>query len=129
MRGFDSKYGYDGSGALEELIGKIQEIKSSPEAGKKRVVIKPKGMDKSHAVVDVAMKHAKDLETKQTYKFMVKEKDSSRNPGHQRQKSVGFKAYSSDDAAEVWTSATETHSKMNRFGGGSSTGKASRTKF
>lgn len=71
MRTYDSKHGYDGGGtkdnkgndmgARQQMIAKIQDIKASPYAGKKRLVVREEGMNRSHAVIDIDMKDAKDL--------------------------------------------------------------------
>jgi hypothetical protein len=165
MREYDSKYGYDGTGALEEMIARVQDIKASPYAGKKRLVVKKEGAERSHAVIDIDMKDAKDIvrstsrpradredrrdtrsvrdqerrpqksadekwdRNKGKYIFQVKERDDSKNPGFQRKKSAEFKAYDCEEKPQQFTSELETNRRMNRFGGGSSTGKAKRTKF
>lgn len=129
MREYHSKYGYDGLGAKEEMVARIQDIKASPEAGKKRLVVREKDKVRSHAVIDIDMKNAKELKSKETYVFQVNEKDDSRNPGFQRKKSADFKAFHCKDDPTVYVPGSETAKKMTRFGSGSSTGNAGRIKF
>lgn len=128
MRTYDSKYGYDHT-ALEDMTARILEVKASAEAGRVRLVVQEKGKTRTHGVIDIAMKHGRDLEEKQTYRFKVMEKDDSRNPGFQRKKSAEFKAFRCDEAPELYTPGMETQMRMNRFGGNSSTTKSSRVKF
>ncbi len=129
MREYDSKFGYDGTGAKERMIARIEQTKGSSEAGKTRLVVREKDKVRSHAVIDIDMKAAKDLKEKQTYIFEVSEKDNSRVPGFQRKKSAEFKAYSCSDKPEVYVAGSETKEKMGRFGSGSSAGQAGRIKF
>jgi len=129
MREYDSKYGYDGTGAKEKMIARIEETKRSPEAGKTRLVVREKDKVRSHAVIDIDMKAAKDLKEKQMYIFDVNEKDNSRVPGFQRKKAADFKAFHCSDAPEVYVPGSETKEKMGRFGSGSSNGQSGRIKF
>lgn len=129
MREYDLKLGYDGSGAKEKMIARIEETKRSSEAGKTRLVVREKDKVRSHAVIDIDMKHAKDLKEKQMYIFEVNEKDNSRVPGFQRKKSAEFKAFHCSDAPEVYVPGSEAKEKMTRFGSGSSAGQAGRIKF
>ena len=129
MRDYDSKYGYDGTGAKEKMVARIEETKRSAEAGKTRLVVREKGKVRSHAVIDIDMKVAKDLKEKETYIFEVNEKDNSRVPGFQRKKSAEFKAFHCSDTPEMYVAGSETKEKMTRFGSGSTTGQAGRIKF
>ncbi len=129
MRSFDSKHGYDGTGAKEELIARIQDIKTAPETGKQRLVIREKGKNFSHAVIDIDMKAARDLKEKETYIFHVNEKDHSKNPGHQRRRSAEFTAYNCEERPETYTSSAERASTFSRFGGSGRLSDSKRTKF
>ncbi len=129
MREYHSKYGYDGTGAREEMIARIQDIKAAPEPGRTRLVVKPKDASRNHAVIDINMKNARDLKSKETYIFQVDEKDDSRVPGFQRRKSAEFKAYHCDANPEKYSPEIATDRLMKRFGSGSSAGKAARIKF
>ncbi len=117
FRSFDPTHGYDKS-AMEEIVARVQDIKASPIAGKQRLVVREKGMNLSHAIIDIDMKHAKELKAKETYSFQVQEKDDSKNPGFQRQKSASFRAYDCEDKPEAFSAAAETKKRMNRFKGG-----------
>lgn len=128
MREYHSGSGYDHT-AREEMIARIQDIKVAPEAGKTRLVVKPKDSNRSHAVIDIDMKNARDLKAKETYIFQVDEKDDSRVPGFQRKKSAEFKAYYCEENPERYSPEMATQRLMNRFGSGSSTGNAGRIKF
>lgn len=129
MREYHSKYGYDGTGAREEMIARIQDIKASPESGKTRLVVKAKDMSRSHAVIDIDMKNARDLKAKETYIFQISEKDDSRVPGFQRKKSAEFRAYHCDENPEKYAPDMAADRLMNRFGRGSTTGNSGRIKF
>lgn len=129
MREYHSKYGYDGTGAKEEMIARIQDIKAAPEPGKTRLVVKPRDAQRNHAVIDINMKNARDLKSKETYIFQVNEKDDSRVPGFQRKKSAEFKAYHCAENPEKYSPEMATQRLMHRFGSGSSTGNAGRIKF
>lgn len=118
MSSFNSRNGYDGSGAMQEMIAKIQEVKASPLPGHQRFVVNERGKNLGHAVIDVKMEHAKDLKEKETYVFQARERDSSRNPGHQRQKSASLKAYTCEDKPEDYTGGGGGEFKRDRFGGG-----------
>jgi hypothetical protein len=126
---YHSKYGYDGTGAKERLVAKIQDIKASPEAGKKRLIIRETTKTMSHAAIDIDMKYARDLEEKGTYVFEVEEKDNSRNPGFQRKKGSSFRSYYCHEEPDLYTPESDRRELMNRFGGGGSAKGGSRTKF
>lgn len=83
----------------------------------------------SHAVIDVKMKDSHDVKTKETYTFNVREKDDSRNPGHQSRKAAGFRGYDCEGKPEDYSPAAETQGKFNRFGGASSAKNVGRIKF
>lgn len=117
MRSFDSGGGYDGTGALEQMIAKIQDIKASPKPGHQRIVVREKDKNLSHSVIDVEMKYAKELKEKETYIFHVSEKDYNRNPGHQRQRSATLKSYDCDGKPEDYTPAAAHKAVFNRFKG------------
>ncbi len=121
--------GYDGDGSLEKITAMVQEIKASPKSGHKRLVVREKGKTMSHAVIDIKMKDAKDVEEKKSYMFDVREKDYSRNPGQQRRKAADFKGYDCEGMPEDYTPAAETQARFNRFGGGAGGKKVGRTKF
>jgi hypothetical protein len=129
MRQYDSKYGYDGTGAKEKMIARVEETKRSSEAGKTRLVVREKGKTRSHAIIDIDMKVAKDLKEKETYVFAVNEKDNSRVPGFQRKKSAEFKAFQCSDTPEIYVPGSEIREKMSRFGSASTAGQSSRIKF
>ena len=129
MRTYHSAYGYDGTGAKEQMIAKIQDIKASPESGKTRLIVREKDKIHSHASIDIDMKHAKELKTKETYVFQVNEKDHSRMPGFQRKKSAEHKAFHCHEDPSVYVPGSELAGKMSRFGGASTTGNAGRIKF
>lgn len=129
MREYHSHFGYDGTGAKEEMVARIEDLKASPEAGKKRLVVREKDKVRGHAVIDIDMKNAKDLKAKETYVFQVSEKDDSKNPGFQRKKSAEFRAYHCGDDPNVYVPGSETSKKMTRFGSGSTTGQSGRIKF
>lgn len=124
MRSFDPTHGYDVS-ALEQMIAKIEDIKSSPKAGTTRLVVREKGKNFTHAVIDIDMKAARDLKSKELYVFQVQERDDSSNPGFQRKRSAEFKAYNCHETPDIYTPATEREAKFNRFGnaGGGSGGE------
>lgn len=111
------------------MIAKIQDIKAAPAAGKQRLVVRERGKNLTHAVIDIDMKVAKELKAKETYFFQVSEKDDSRNPGFQRKRSATFRAYSCDEKPETYSSQTETRRRMDRFGGNGNTTQASRIRF
>ncbi len=130
MSSFNSKNGYDGGGALEQMIAKIQEIKASPKTGHQRLVVREKDKSMKTSVIDVEMKHVKELSEKETYMFNVREKDSSRNPGHQRQRSASLKAYECEGKPEDYKPGMTTGNSMfNRFGGGGGSGKSTKGKL
>ena len=129
MRDYDSKYGYDGTGAKEKMVARIEETKRSPEAGKTRLVVREKDKVRSHAVIDIDMKVAKELKEKQMYIFDVSEKDNSRVPGFQRKKSAEFKSFHCSDEPEIYVAGSETKEKMGRFSSGSRAGQSGRIKF
>jgi len=128
MRSFDPTNGYDTS-AMEQLIAKVQDIKASPKAGQRRLVVREKGTNFSHAVIDIDMKVSRDLKSKETYVFQVKEKDDSSNPGFQRKRSGEFKAFECRDTPEAYTLEFEKNALFNRFGGGGGGKGVKRTKF
>jgi hypothetical protein len=128
MREFDSKTGYD-SGAMERITAKIQDIKASPTSGKQRLVVREKGTNFTHAIIDIDMKVAKNLKEKETYIFNVNEKDDSSLPGFQRKRSSTFKAYHCEEAPDEYSASAERSAGFNRFGGGGPKGNGKRTKF
>lgn len=128
MRTLDTRYGYDGVGAKEELIARVQDIKASPSPGKNRLVIREKDKNLSHAVIDIDMKASRDLRSKETYVFQVNEKDDSRNPGFQRKRSAEFKVFECDEKPMEYSSAYDTQKKFGRFGSNDRL-KGSRTRF
>lgn len=89
MKDRDSNFGHGVGGALEEMIARVQDIKASPYAGKKRLVVKKEGAEKSHAVIDIDMKDAKDLvrsttrpnrDREESRRDTRSERDQERNP-------------------------------------------------
>jgi hypothetical protein len=128
MRSFDPNNGYD-SGAMEQLIAKVQDIKASPKAGQKRLVVREKGTNFTHAIIDIDMKASRDLKSKETYVFQVREKDDSSNPGFQRKRSSEFKSFLCADTPEAYSLEFEKNALFNRFGGGGGGKGAKRTKF
>lgn len=120
--------GFEGDGAYVQMIAKIQDIKAAPHHGQKRLVVRERGKQHQHAVIDIDMKAFRELEEKQTYIFQVKEKTDSRY-GHQRRGATGFKAYSCDDAPTEFTQAALTEQTFNRFGGCGSGNAGRRTRF
>lgn len=152
MREFDSKHGYD-KNAMQEMIARVQDIKASPVAGKKRLVVKEEGASRSHAVIDIDMSVARDVVRAQSrprrdrepslldaereaarkpkpydpdkgkYIFKVEERDDSKNPGFQRKKSAEFKAYDCHETPTPYEAGMETARRMNRFGGGAGDSK------
>lgn len=136
---FNSRGGYDGGGgkdinghdigARERMIAKIQDVKASPYAGKTRLVVREEGKDKSHAVIDVNIKDAKDLKSKEKYVFHVNERDDSKNPGFQRKRSATFKAYDCSEKPEGYVPGSEYKETFSRFGGSGNTKNSGRLKF
>jgi hypothetical protein len=120
--------GTDGAvGALKEMVAKIQEMKAAPHHGQKRLVIREKGKIHTHSVIDIDMKHARDIEEKGTYKFKVEEKEDSRNGQKKKHNSsTGFKAYHCGDKPIEYTAEIEKAETFSRFG---STTRNPRTKF
>ncbi|PZQ45443.1 MAG: hypothetical protein DI551_07405 [Micavibrio aeruginosavorus] len=129
MRSFDPRHGYDTGGAYERMVAMVQDIKASPATGKSRLVIREKGKSLTHAVIDIDMKVAKDIKTKETYQFSVREKDDSRNPGFQRQRAATFKAYSCEEKPEDYVPGMEHQEVFSRFTGGDRMKNAKRIKF
>ncbi len=116
LRTFDPTHGYD-TGAREEMVARIQDIKASSVAGKQRLVVRERGTSFTHAVIDIDMKHAKELKENETYSFQVTERDDSRNPGFQRKKSATFKAYDCEDKPEEFSASAHAKKMMSRFKG------------
>lgn len=120
-------YQEESGGARAELVAKIAEIKAAPHHGQKRLVVRGEGA-KGHAVIDIDVAEARDLEEKGTYRFQVTEKNAGRPGQSTMQRSSGFKNYYCDDAPEKYSGMT---TDMNRFGEGghfnNTNGK--RTKF
>lgn len=124
MKSFTSDRGTGYSdGAMLEMIAKIQDVKASPHHTQKRLVVQERGKRMGQRVIDIDMKHARDLEEKETYIFKVSEKDDSRNGMHKRKMSTDFTAYECHAKPDTFSVADERAAAMNRFGSGK------RTKF
>jgi hypothetical protein len=119
--------GTDGTNnALKEMVAKIQELKAAPHHGQKRLVVREKGKVHTHSVIDIDMKHARDIEEKGTYKFVVEEKENNRNgQSKKRTSSTGFKAYHCGDKPIEYTAEIEKAETFSRFG----SSRGARTKF
>lgn len=124
MKSFISDRGTGYSdGAMLDIIARIQDIKASSETTKKRLVVQERGKRIGQRVIDIDMKHAKDLEEKETYVFKVNEKADTHNGFSRRKMSTDFTAYDCAAKPEAFVIADERKSAMTRFGNGK------RTKF
>lgn len=124
MKSFTSDRGTGYSdGAMLEIIAKIQDVKASPHHTKKRLVVTERGKSMGQRVIDIDMKHAKDLEQKETYVFKVTEKEDTRGGLQKRKVSTDFTAYECHAKPDTFNIGDERAAAMNRFGHGH------RTKF
>jgi len=130
MRSFGTPTsGSEKDGALQQIIARVQDIKSAAAHGQKRLVIRENGKAHAHAVIDIDMREARDLKEKETYKFTVKEKNINRPGQSQRASGSNFKAYECHDAPEVYDTAAAQAEAFTRFGGSGRTAGSKRIKF
>lgn len=123
--GSSGRHGHDDSSPKNMIVGKIEDIKSAPAPGERRVVVREKGGRRATMAVDMPTNCSKDLERKETYKFAVKEKDAVNFAGtSQRLKASRFKSYHCDEPPEKYTGSGGWGQAQNRFGG--SDGSSSR---
>jgi len=118
-RGFSGSYGSNDGGDKEELIGTIQEKKASPERGHKRLIVKEKYGRRKAVAIDVPVPTSTKVDRKETYRFMVEDKEKSRGErygGEHKSQTSGFRTYRSDDMPDVFD-GSRTTTDLNRFGG------------
>lgn len=121
----------------EKKTGKIMNIKSSPEKGRRRLVMTEKSVGRKLYAVDISYKEAKGLERKETYTAEVYEKSrESEYGGMESRFSAGkMKTYLCDEAPEVYRGSGGSQFKSfdsedrGSFGGGKSKPRVGRTKF
>lgn len=124
--GFSGSTDRGGGGARQEIIARIEEMKAAPHHGQKRLVIRESNKSNTHAVIDIDMKDARELQEKGTYRFQVEEKHGNRPGQHARTGSSGFKSYASVEAPEKFDGQ---YTNFDRFRDKETGGRSSRTRF
>lgn len=129
MAGFGSSghYGFGDDSNKQKLTGRIEDIKPAPQHGEKRLIVRDKAGGKSVAV-DIKTDCSVGLERKETYHFLVEEKDAVRSGQGSRMKSSSFKSYQCEDAPSLYGSGSSWDSSFNRFGNSERGGGTDRSK-
>lgn len=129
MAGFGSsgRYGCSDNSNKQRLTGKIEDIKPAPQHGEKRLIVREKGGGKSIAI-DIDTDCSTGLERKQSYNFLVEEKNATRSGQGSRMKSPSFKSYHCEDEPSVYGSGSSWDSTFNRFGNSERGGGSDRNK-
>ena len=127
MPGFGSsgQYGFGDGGGKDIVVGKIEDIKSAPKYGERRVIVREKSGRRSTMAVDMPSDCSAKLERKETYRFRVEEKEDTRGGYKSASRSSSFRIYHCDDAPEPYNAYGGWESSFGRSGSHDSDGGGS----
>ena len=119
-------------GPTETKVGKVMNVKASPERGKKRLSMVSKTGGRLAFLVDIPYSEAKNIERKSMIEMEVYEKPDeagARGGNQKRASSIGTRTYCCDDAPTPYNGSHKPQFKS--FGGGDDKkgGTSSRLKF
>lgn len=115
--GSSGGHGFGGDDNKEMIVGKVEDIKSAPQYGERRIIVREKTGSRSTLAVDMPTGCSADLKCKETYCFSVEEKESTRGGGMgTRMKSSSFKSYHCEDTPEKYSAGAGQSSMFGRFG-------------
>ncbi|MEM6780520.1 MAG: hypothetical protein AAF569_01505 [Pseudomonadota bacterium] len=118
--GFSSGRYDGGGGETERLIGKVEDIKNSPEKGKQRLTVRERDAGRRSVSVDVNATDAGKIKRKETYAFDVEERFSEGKYGQERGRfsQSKYKTYTTDTTPEVYEGPIGGDDRWNRFSSG-----------
>ena len=101
----------------EMLVGKVVDVKSSAERGRKRLIVRDSSGRQSAHHVEIPMKEMHKIERSKSYEFLVEEKEPVSELGR-RPKQSGGKHYICDDPPQPGGLKTAQDKKNEQFGFG-----------
>ncbi len=120
---------FEADGAYSKIIGEIEDIRSAPGGGRKRLVVKEKDKIYSRAYIDIEAKKGAELEKNETYVFDVKEKETASYGRRDRKKYGAFNTFECDKEPDDYDPSAVHQEQFSRFGGSGRIKSGKRTKF